>query len=233
MQAQQAALNYASESPNAKRPSISKVIQFTDDTNDNSDTVIYNIEQDSGASPIQIVASSNPSIFLDPNFTNIHEHQLITSETEQQEECPISIIPAPTKNTTKATEQVQTDTTEYAATEKETIQVDQDTGNNLVVDDQLKDHRPPSVIFLDSPNGETEGPCNDPSPQPHTTTEIVKDATQAEPPTDPALTRKAPTATTSLYTTTYDSPSGASSVYATPPMSPYKRKNSDSCIIDV
>ena len=208
MRAQQAALNCATESPNAKRPSNSKVVQFIDDTNDNSDTVIYNIEQDSGTSPpIQIVASSNPSIFSDPNFTNIQEQQLMTSETEQQEENPISIKPAPTKNTTEVMEQVQTDTTENAATEKETIQVDQDTGDNLVVEDQLKEHRPPSVIFLDSPNGDTEGPSNDPSSQPHTTSEIVKDVTQAKPPTDPAFTSKAPTATTSLYTTTCDSQS--------------------------
>ena len=127
-------------------------------------------------------------------------------------------------------EQVQMDITEYTATEKKTIQVDQDTGDNLVVDDQL---RPPSVIFLDSPNGDSEGPSNNPSPQPHTTPEIEKEETQAKPPTVPALTSKAPTATTSLYTTTCDSPSGASSVYDTPPMSPYKRENSDSCITDV
>ena len=72
MRAQQAALNYASESPKTKRPSVSKVVQFNDDTNDNSDTVIYNIQQDSGADPpIQIVASSNPRILSDPTFTNI------------------------------------------------------------------------------------------------------------------------------------------------------------------
>ena len=51
MRAQQAALTYASESSKTKRPSINKVVQFTDDTNDNSDTVIYNIQQDSGAYP--------------------------------------------------------------------------------------------------------------------------------------------------------------------------------------
>ena len=96
-------------------------------------------------------------------------------------------------------EQVQMDTTEYTATEKETIQVDQDTGDNLVVEDQLK---PPSVIFLDSPNGDSEGPSINPSPQPHTTSEIEKEETQAKPPTVPALTSKATTATTSPYTTT-------------------------------
>ena len=75
MRAQQAALNYASGSPNTKCPSINKIVQFTDDTNDNSGTVIYNIQQDSGAyPPIQMVASSNPSIFSDPTFTNIQEH---------------------------------------------------------------------------------------------------------------------------------------------------------------
>ena len=42
---------YASEPSKRKRPSINKVVQFTDDTNDNSDTVIYNIQQDSGAYP--------------------------------------------------------------------------------------------------------------------------------------------------------------------------------------
>ena len=176
------------------------------------------------------MASSNPSIFSEPTFTNIQEYQPISSDIEQQEECPISIIQAATKSTKKAVEQVQMDTTEYTATEKETIQVDQYTGDNLVVEDQL---RPPPVIFLDSPNGDTEGPSNNPSPQPHTTPEIVKEVTQAKPPTVPALTSKAPTATTSLYTTACDSPSGASSVYNTPPMSPYKRENSDSCTTDV
>ena len=122
MRAQQAALNYASESSKTKRPSINKVVKFTDDTNDNSDTVIYNIQQHSGAyPPIQIVASSNPSIFSDPTFTNSQDHQPISPDTELQEECPISIIPAPIKSSTKATEQVQMDTTEYTATEKETI----------------------------------------------------------------------------------------------------------------
>ena len=122
MRAQQAALNYASESSKTKRPSINNVVQFTDDTNDNSETVIYNIQQDSGAyPPIQIVASSNPSIFSDPTFTNSQDHQPISSDTELQEECPISIIPAPNKSSTKTTEQVQTVTTEYTATEKETI----------------------------------------------------------------------------------------------------------------
>ena len=127
-------------------------------------------------------------------------------------------------------EQVQMDTTEYTATEKETIQVDQDTGDSLVVENQL---RPPSVIFFDSPNGDSEVPSNNPSPQPHTTSEIEKEETQAKPPTVQAFNSKAPTATTSLYTTTCDSPSGASNVYASPPMSPYKRENSDSCTTDV
>ena len=78
MRAQQAALNYASESSKRKRPSINKVVQFTDDTNDNSDTVIYLIQQNSGAyPPIQIVASSNPSIFSEPKFTNSQDHQPI------------------------------------------------------------------------------------------------------------------------------------------------------------
>ena len=170
MRAQQAALNYASESSKTKRPSINKIVQFTDDTNDNSDTVIYNIQQDSSAyPPIQIVASSNPSIFSDPIFTNSQDHQPISSDTELQEECPISIKPAPTKCSTKATEQVQMDTTEYTATEKETFQMDQDIGDSLMVEDQL---RPPSVIFLDSPNGDLEGPSNNPSPLSHTTFEI-------------------------------------------------------------
>ena len=124
------------------------------------------------------------------------------------------------------------DTTDYAATEKKTIQGDQDTDHKTVVEDQQKDHRPPSVFFLDSLNGETEGPSNDPSPQPHTSPEIEKDVTQANPPTDSAFTSEAPTATTSLYTTTYDSPGGASSVYATPPRSPYKTKISDSSTTD-
>ena len=127
MRAQQAALNYASESPKTKRPAMNKVVQFTDDTIDNSDTVIYNIQQDSGAQPpIQIVASSNPSIFSVSTFTNT-QHQLISSDTEQQEECPISIIPATTKSTTKAVEQVHMDTTEFSATEKETTQVERET----------------------------------------------------------------------------------------------------------
>ena len=47
-------------------------------------------------------------------------------------------------------DQVQMDTTEYTATEKETIQVDQDIGDNLIVEDQLTQT---SVIFLDSPTG--------------------------------------------------------------------------------
>ena len=231
MRAQQAALNYASESSQTKRPSISKVVQFTDDTNDNPDTVIYNIQQDSDAyPPIQIVASSDTSILSDPTFTNSQDHQPMSSDTDLQEECPISIIPAPTKSSTKATEQVQMDTTEYRATEKETIQMDQDIGDSLIVEDQL---RPPSVIFLESPNGDPEGPSNNPSPLPHTTIEIENEEKQAKTPTTQAVTSKAPTATTALYTTTCNSPSGTSSVYATPPMSPYKRENSDSCTTDI
>ena len=152
MRAQQAALNYASESSKTKRPSINKVVQFTDDTNDNPDTVIYSIQQDSEAfPPIQIVASSKPRVFSDPTFTNSQDQQPISSDTDLQEECPISIIPAPTKSSTKKTEQVQMDTTEYTTTEKETTQMDQDIGDSLIVTDQL---RSPSVIFLDSPNGD-------------------------------------------------------------------------------
>ena len=227
MRAQQAALNYASESSKTKRPSINKVVQFTDDTNDNPDTVIYNIQQDSDAYPrFQIVASSDPRIFSHPTFTNNQDHQPISSDADLQEECPISIIPAPTKNSRKTTEQVQMDTTESTTTEKETIQMDQDIGDGLIVKDQL---RPPSVIFLDSPNGDSEGPSNNPSPLPHTTIEIENEEKQANPPTTQSVTRKAPTATTALYATTCDSPSGTSSVYATLPMSPYKRENSDSC----
>ena len=230
IRAQQAALIYASESTKTKRPSNNKVVQFTDDTNDNSDTVIYNIQQDSGAyPPIQIVASSSPSIFSDPTFTNSQDHQPISSDTEPQEECPISIIPAPTKSTIKAMEQVQMDTSEYTA-----IQVDQDIGDSLTVEDQL---RPPAMIYLDSPNGDLEGDLertsNSPSPQPHSTFVIENEETRAKPPSAQAFTSKAPKATTALQTTTCDSPSGTSSVYATPPMSPYKRENSDSCTTDV
>ena len=47
--------------------------------------------------------------------------------------------------------------------------MDQDIGDSLILEDQL---RPPSVIFLDSPNGDLEGPSNNPSPLPHTTFEI-------------------------------------------------------------
>ena len=57
-------------------------------------------------------------------------------------------------------DQVQMDTTEYTATEKETIQVDQDIGDNLIVEDQLTQT---SVIFLDSPNGDLEGTSNNPT----------------------------------------------------------------------
>ena len=122
------------------------------------------------------------------------------------------------------------DTTDYTATENETIQMDQNIGDSLIVEDQLK---PPSVIFLDSPNGDPEGPSNNPSPLPHSTSEIEIEENQAKPPTTQAVTSKAPTATTALYTTRCDSPSGTSSVYATPPMSPYKRDNSDSCTSDI
>ena len=226
MRAQQAAQNYASESPKKKRPLSNKVVQFTDDTNDNPDTVIYNIQQDPDVyPPIRIVTSSNPSIFSDPAFTNSQDHQPISSETDLQEECPISIIPAPTKSTTKTTVQVQMDTTKDTATENETIHMDQN-----IVEDQLK---PPSVIFLDSPNGGPEGAGNNPSQLPHSTSELENEENQANPPTTQAVTSKAPTATTTLYTTSCDSPSGTSSVYATPPMSPYKRENSDSCTTDV
>ena len=122
------------------------------------------------------------------------------------------------------------DTTEYTATEKETIQVNQDIGDSLIVENQL---RPPSVIFPDSTNGDLEGQSNNPSPQPHTTFEIENEETQAKRPTAQAFTSKAPTTTAALYTTTCDSPSGKSSVYATPPCHPTKRENSDSCTTDV
>ena len=231
MRAQQAALNYAPESPKTKRPLSNKEVQFTDDTNDNPDTVIYNIQQDSDVyPPFQIVTSSNPSILSDPPFTNSQNNQPISSETDLQEECPISIIPAPTKSSTKASEQVQMDTTEYTATENETIQMDQNIGDSLIVGDQLK---PPSVIFLDSPNGDPEGATNNPSQLPHSTSEIKNEENQAKPPTTQAVTSKVPTATTALYTTSCNSPSGTSSAYATPPMSSYNRDNSDSCTSDI
>ena len=112
-------------------------------------------------------------------------------------------------------------TAEYTATEKETIQMDQDIGDSLIVEDQL---RPLSVIFLDSPNGDLEGPSNNPSPLPHTTFKIENEEKQSKPPTNQAVTSKAPTATTALYTTTCDSPSGTSSVYATPPCHPTRER---------
>ena len=231
MRAQQAALNYASESPKKKHPLSNKVVQFTDNTNDNPDTVIYNIQQDPDVhTPFRIVTSSNPSIFSDPAFTNSQDRQLISSETDLQEECPISIIPAPSKSTTKTTVQVQMDTTEDTATEIATIHMDQNIGDSTIAEDQLK---PPSVIFLDSPNGDPEGAGNNPSQLPHSTSELENEENQAIPPTTQAVTSKTPTATTTLYTTSCDSPSGTSSVYATPPMSPYKRENSDSCTTDV
>ena len=231
MRAQQAALNYASESPKKKHPLSNKVVQFTDNTNDNPDTVIYNIQQDPDVhTPFRIVTSSNPSIFSDPAFTNSQDRQLISSETDLQEECPISIIPAPSKSTTKTTVQVQMDTTEDTATKIETIHMDQNIGDSTIVEDQLK---PPSVIFLDSPNGDPEGADNNPSQLPHSTSELENEENQAIPPTTQAVTSKTPTATTTLNTTSCDSPSGTSGVYATPPMSPYKRENSDSCTTDV
>ena len=222
MRAQQAALNYASESPKKKHPLSNKVVQFTDDTNDNPDTVIYNIQQDPDVyTPFRIVTSSNPSIFSDPAFTNSQDHQPISSETDLQEECQISIIPAPTKSTTKTTVQVQMDTTEDTATKNETIHMDQNIGDSIIVEDQLK---PPSVIFLDSPDGDPEGAGNNPSQLPHSTSELENEENQANPPTTQAVTSKAPTATTTLYTTSCDSPSGTSSVYATPPFHPTKER---------
>ena len=160
------------------------------------------------------MASSNPSIFSDPTFTNSQDHQPLSSDTELQEECPISIIPAPTKSSTKASEQVQMDTTEYTATEKETIQMDQDIGDSLIVEDQL---RPPSVIFLDSPNGDLEGQSNNPSPLPHTTFEIENEKKQAKPTTIQVVTSK------QLYTQQRATLQAECQVYMLlPPMSPYK-----------
>ena len=113
------------------------------------------------------------------------------------------------------------DTTENTTTEKVTIQMDKDIGDSLIVEDQP---RPPSVIFLDSPNGDLEGPSNKPNPLPHTTFEIENEEKQAKPTTTQAVTSKAPTAITALYTRTCDSPSGTSSVYATPPCHPTRER---------
>ena len=212
MRAQQAALNYESELPKKKHPLSNKVVQFTDNTNDNPETVIYNIQQNADVhTPFRIVTSSNPSIFSDPAFTNSQDRQLISSETDLQEECPISIIPAPSKSTTKTTVQVQMDTTEDTATEIESIHMDQNIDESTTVKEQLK---PPSVIFLDSPNGDPEGTDNNHSQLPHSTNELENEENQA-------------------ISTSCDPPSGTSSVYATPPMSPYKRENSDSCTSDM
>ena len=189
-----------------------KVVQFTDYTNDNPETVIYNIQQDADIhTPFRIVTSSNPSIFSHPAFTNSQDRQLISSETDPQEECPISIIPAPSKSTTKTTVQVQMDTTANTATEFESIHMDQNIDESTTVKEQLK---PPSVIFLDSPNGDPEGTNSNHNQLPHSTNELENEENQA-------------------ISTSCDPPSGSSSVYATPPMSPYKREKSDSCTSDI
>ena len=194
MRAQQAALNYESESPTKTHPLSNKVVQFTDNTNDNPETVIYNIQQDADIhTPFRIVTSSNPSIFSHPAFTNSQDRQLISSETELQDECPISIIPAPSRSTTKTTVQVQMDTTAKTANESESTHMEQNINENTTVNDQLK---PPSVIFLDSPNGDPEG-TNELS-----TNEPENEENQAT-------------------LTSCDPPSATSSVYATPPRSPY------------
>ena len=122
------------------------------------------------------------------------------------------------------------DTTEDTATESESIHMDQNIDDSTIVEDKLK---PPSVIFLDSPNGDPEGTDNIHSQLPHSTNELENEENQAIPPTTQAVTSKTPTATSTLYTTSCDPPSGTSSVYATPPMSPYKRENPDSCTTDV
>ena len=206
MRAQQAALNYESESPKKIHPLSNKVVQFTDNTNDNPETVIYNLQQDADIhTPFRIVTSSNPSIFSHSAFTNSQDRQLISSETYPQEECPISIIPAPSKSTTKTTVQVQMDTTANTANESESTHMEQNINENITVNEQLK---PPSVIFLDSPNGDPEG-TNERS-----TNELENEENQA-------------------ILTSCDPPSGTSSVYATPPMSPYKREKSDSCTSDL
>ena len=173
-------------------------------------------------------ASSNQQQNQGPSAESIWTKEkvkkLAQANQQQQQRTPKK------KSTTKATEQVQMDTTEDTATENETIHMDQNIGDSIIVEDQLK---PPSVIFLDSPNGDPEGAGNNPSQLPHSTSELDNEENQANPPTTQAVTSKAPTATTTLYITSCDSPSGTSSVYATTPMSPYKRENSDSCTTDV
>ena len=85
------------------------------------------------------------------------------------------------------------DTTANTANESESTHMEQNIKENTTVNDQLK---PPSVIFLDSPNGDPEG-TNELS-----TNELENEENQAT-------------------LTSCDPPSGTSSVYATPPMSPY------------
>ena len=103
------------------------------------------------------------------------------------------------------------DTTVDTATEIESIHMDQNTDESTTVKEHLK---PPSVIFLDSPNGDPEETDNNHNQLPHSTNELENEENQAT-------------------STSCDPPSGKSSVYATPPMSPYKRENSDSCTSDM
>ena len=85
------------------------------------------------------------------------------------------------------------DTTANTANEAESTHMEQNINENTTVNDQRK---PSSVVFLDSPNGDPE------ETKELSTNELENEENQAT-------------------LTSCDPPSGTSSVYATPPMSPY------------
>ena len=167
--AQQAALNYPTETSKAKRTTPKKVVHLFDNLVENTKTVVNNMERDFGAtSPIKIAASSTANIFSDLNATSQQEPQHITSDDEQQSECPISIIPAPAKKASEVTEQVQSDPSSNTVEVEELVQTDPkicDNQNTSPV--AVGSH--PKVIFLESPNGgnksqhQITNPQDDPS----------------------------------------------------------------------
>ena len=197
------------------------------------------MERDSGATtPIKIAASSTANIFSDLNATSQQEPQNITSDDEQQSECPISIIPAPAKKAPEVAEQVQSDPSSNTMEVEELVQTDPkicDNQNTSPVLVAVGSH--PKVIFLEFPNGDNKSQhqITDPQEDPFTNNtaqsvtnyeqdyspanEIHPDQPRTSPPPNPANADKASTVTTSLYTTRCETPSGTSSVYAIPPVS--------------
>ena len=105
-----AAINNSRETPKEQQPANNNFVHFIDNIEENSETLVYNIDPDSQTtSPIKIVGSSSANIFSNNTARPPQAPQHNIAEDEQHSVCPISINPAPSKkapNTNESEEQV-------------------------------------------------------------------------------------------------------------------------------